>query len=165
MSNEIEQAFEHWWVTSNLVAADPKDGFIAGFLAVKRLDTSKVTRVEVISQGKGRDYVNMDTGNVELSLQDDGKTLKIFIEKLRNNQTNNVEQQKHKLSDIINTDCYIQFDSNEELREWVKKAGIEIDLPIMPHHTVIWLSRFDNHMSLSQPHLNKTIYHHTNIEI
>jgi len=72
---------------------------------------------------------------------------------------------KIKLSEIINTDCYIQFDTNEQLREWVKKAGIEIDLPIMPNHLFIWLSRYDNHMSLTQAHLNKPIHHHTNISI
>lgn len=39
----------------------------------------KVTRVEVIDQ-EGRSYVNWDVRNrVELSYQDDGRTLKIFI--------------------------------------------------------------------------------------
>jgi hypothetical protein len=37
------------------------------------------TRVEVIDQ-KGRSYVNWkQTNKTELSLQDDGKTLKVFI--------------------------------------------------------------------------------------
>ena len=41
--------------------------------------TDKVTRVEVIDQ-EGRSYVNWDDNNkVELSFQDDGKTLKVFI--------------------------------------------------------------------------------------
>jgi hypothetical protein len=40
-----------------------------------------VTRVEVIDEN-GRTYVNWNKNNiVELSLQDDGKTLKIFISK------------------------------------------------------------------------------------
>ena len=39
----------------------------------------KVNRVEVIDQ-KGRSYVNCKpTNKTELSLQDDGKTLKVFI--------------------------------------------------------------------------------------
>lgn len=42
----------------------------------------KVTRVEVIETGKGRAYVNWNKGNkVEAKLQDDGRTLKIFISK------------------------------------------------------------------------------------
>lgn len=45
------------------------------------IDTSKVTRVEVIDQ-KGRSYVNFQpTNKIELSLQDDKRTLKIFIHK------------------------------------------------------------------------------------
>jgi hypothetical protein len=41
--------------------------------------TDKVTRVEVIDE-EGRSYVNWDENNkVELSFQDDGKTLKVFI--------------------------------------------------------------------------------------
>ncbi len=41
--------------------------------------TDKVTRVEVIDQ-EGRSYVNWDDNNkVELSFQDEGRTLKVFI--------------------------------------------------------------------------------------
>ena len=41
--------------------------------------TNKITRVEVIDQD-GRSYVNWDENNlVEISLQDDRRTLKIFI--------------------------------------------------------------------------------------
>lgn len=44
------------------------------------LSLKSVNRVEVIDQ-KGRSYVNWKPGNiVETSLQDQGKTLKIFIE-------------------------------------------------------------------------------------
>ena len=54
------------------------------------MDTSKVTRVEVIDhtkpyeQGGGRAYVfnvqnSIDNLTVELSLQDKGRTLKVFI--------------------------------------------------------------------------------------
>jgi len=43
------------------------------------VDTSKVNRVEVIDES-GRDYVNWNEGNkVELQLQDQNRTLKIFI--------------------------------------------------------------------------------------
>lgn len=43
------------------------------------MKTDKVTRVEIIEIGEGRTYVNMSCNNVELQLQDDNKTLKIFI--------------------------------------------------------------------------------------
>ena len=43
------------------------------------LNTQKVTRVEVIDS-TGRVYVNWNPDNVvEVQLQDDGKTLKVFI--------------------------------------------------------------------------------------
>lgn len=43
------------------------------------LELKKVTRIEVIDQF-GRSYVNKDPSNeVEISLQDDKKTLKVFI--------------------------------------------------------------------------------------
>ncbi len=54
------------------------------------MNTSKVTRVEVIdhtkdvTQGGGRAYFFMKEGvQVELSLQDDDRTLKVFINNLR----------------------------------------------------------------------------------
>lgn len=40
---------------------------------------SKISRVEVI--GNGREYVNMNTGNVTVQYQDDGRTLKVFVQK------------------------------------------------------------------------------------
>lgn len=53
------------------------------------MDTSKVNRVEVIDhtksleEGGGRAYVFWeDSAKVELSLQDEGRTLKVFIAKL-----------------------------------------------------------------------------------
>ena len=48
------------------------------------MDTSKITRVEAIG-ANGREYVNdqIQAGNVWLCLQDDNRTLKIFID---NNQ-------------------------------------------------------------------------------
>lgn len=45
-------------------------------------DTSKVTRVEVIQHSEpynGRAYTNYNSKEVEIQLQDDGKTLKIFL--------------------------------------------------------------------------------------
>ena len=49
---------------------------------VKILDTienlENVTRVEVIDN-HGRSYIHYNAESVEYSLQDDGKTLKIFI--------------------------------------------------------------------------------------
>ena len=43
------------------------------------MDTSKVTRVEVIDDN-GRSYGNWNPDNaVEVQLQDDDKTLKVFI--------------------------------------------------------------------------------------
>ena len=50
-------------------------------LTEEDLVKTKITRVEVIDTN-GRDYVNWDKNNkVQLSLQDDGRTLKIFINK------------------------------------------------------------------------------------
>lgn len=47
------------------------------------MNTDKVTRIEVIDHQShptiGRAYVKTDCQNVSISLQDDGKTLKIFI--------------------------------------------------------------------------------------
>jgi hypothetical protein len=44
-------------------------------------DFEKSTRLEVISNKKGREYVNTKIDGVYgISLQDDGKTIKIFIE-------------------------------------------------------------------------------------
>lgn len=38
-----------------------------------------VSRVEVISE-KGRDYVNTQCSNVRVAIQDDGRTIKIFLQ-------------------------------------------------------------------------------------
>lgn len=49
------------------------------------MDTSKVTRLEVIDHQSepviGRAYTKYNCQNVEAVLQDDGRTLKIFISK------------------------------------------------------------------------------------
>jgi hypothetical protein len=39
----------------------------------------KVTRVEVITSN-GRDFVQYECSNVQVSLQDDGRTIKVFLE-------------------------------------------------------------------------------------
>ena len=44
----------------------------------KILDFDSVTRVEVID-AKGRSYVKYGVTSVELSLQDDARTLKVFL--------------------------------------------------------------------------------------
>ena len=51
----------------------------------KKVNTEKVTRVEVIDHQSnpmiGRAYTKYDCQHVEVDLQDNGKTLKIFISK------------------------------------------------------------------------------------
>lgn len=41
-------------------------------------DTKKITRLEVIDED-GRNYVNLGVKKVEFEVQDEGRTLKIFI--------------------------------------------------------------------------------------
>ena len=43
-----------------------------------KFPVDSITRLEIIEYNNGRAYVNRDLSNVELSLQDDGRTLKIF---------------------------------------------------------------------------------------
>lgn len=48
----------------------------------KKIDTSNVTRVEVIQHSdphNGRAYVNSNAKDVFIEFQDDGRTLKIFL--------------------------------------------------------------------------------------
>ncbi len=48
----------------------------------EKTNTSQVTRVEVIQHSdpyNGRAYTNYNASNVEMHLQDDNKTLKIFL--------------------------------------------------------------------------------------
>ena len=59
----------------------------SAWMQEKAQDFSKVTRVEVIDKN-GRSYTNWDVKSVELQLQDDGRTLKLFIsEQDSNDQT------------------------------------------------------------------------------
>ena len=59
------------------------EDFIAGAKWQQEFnDTSQVTRVEVIQHSEpynGRAYTNYNAKEVEIQLQDDGKTLKIFL--------------------------------------------------------------------------------------
>lgn len=52
------------------------------------MNTDKITRIEVIDHQSepiiGRAYTKHNCEKVELSLQDDGRTLKIFISKKKN---------------------------------------------------------------------------------
>lgn len=43
-----------------------------------KIDKEKISRIEVI--GKGREYVNMNCKIKDISIQDEGKTIKIFLE-------------------------------------------------------------------------------------
>lgn len=73
---------------------------------------------------------------------------------------------KHKLSEIINTDCYIQFDTNEQLREWVKQVELQLSLEI--DDCDIFIRFFDEWgtcCSTDRPFKDYPIHHHTNIEI
>lgn len=45
---------------------------------VDEIDLSKITRVELITY-KGREYVNHNVTRVELQIQDDERTLKLFV--------------------------------------------------------------------------------------
>ena len=49
------------------------------------MQTTKVTRLEIISEN-GREYVNMNCELEDLSYQDDGKTLKVFIKNVKYKQ-------------------------------------------------------------------------------
>lgn len=50
---------------------------------IREKQENKITRVEVIDEN-GRSYVNWDKSNkVEIQIQDNGRTLKVFIAKTR----------------------------------------------------------------------------------
>ena len=46
----------------------------------EQFDFDDVTRVEVITSPKGRKVVNYGTSRVTVSIQDDGRTLKLFYD-------------------------------------------------------------------------------------
>ena len=52
-------------------------------MKTEALDTKKITRVEIIDEN-GRVYVSRDIAGLEVHLQDDDRTLKLFISKHNN---------------------------------------------------------------------------------
>ncbi len=69
------------------------------------MDLSKVSRVEVID-GMGRVYTNWEVGIVDLQLQDDERTLKVFIyedemEKPIEHRKRDAKDELQKLSSFI----------------------------------------------------------------
>ena len=70
----------HLHIKQGVITAEPNDKDLKGG-SLTSTYTDKVTRVEVIDSG-GRAYVSWDKDNkVESQLQDDERTLKIFITK------------------------------------------------------------------------------------
>ena len=72
---EIEQLAKQYWDKQPY----NEDAYVVGYTQCQEemADNSKVTRFEVIDEN-GRVYSKWNC-NVELSYQDDGKTLKVFI--------------------------------------------------------------------------------------
>ena len=71
-----------WTIVNRLNLPEQSDVIEAIKLVTEVLDVSKVSRLEVISYENGREYVNWNKKwnlRIEESLQDDGRTLKIFI--------------------------------------------------------------------------------------
>ena len=80
---EVVERLEGILKWSDRIGSDERYEIKALVKLIKNL-TTKVSRVEVINhQDKpiGRVYTKHDCENVELSLQDNGKTLKVFISK------------------------------------------------------------------------------------
>ena len=61
----------------------------------------KVTRVEVITD-EGREFVRYDCHNVQMSLQDDGRTLKVFLKQEQISEEENEVRFKECLKAINN---------------------------------------------------------------
>jgi hypothetical protein len=77
---------------------------------------------------------------------------------------------KHKLSEIINTDCYVQFDTNEQLREWVTANGIKIHGHNLYGEKSVYLMmtrKAGDMLVCTRPIFvpEQPVYHHTNISI
>ena len=71
-----------WTIVNRINLPEQSDAIEAIQLVIEALDINKVSRLEVISYENGREYVNWNkewTLGIEESLQDDGRTLKIFI--------------------------------------------------------------------------------------
>lgn len=78
---EIEKLTDKWYTEKNQMIPSiiEQKSFINGYTQCQNdmLHDQTVTRFEVIDEN-GRAYTQRDC-NVELSYQDDGKTLKVFI--------------------------------------------------------------------------------------
>jgi hypothetical protein len=76
-ANELPEPYNYG------INSDKKKGFIEGAKwQTEQNNTSKVNRVEVIQHSEpynGRAYTNYNVNNVDIQIQDDGKTLKIFL--------------------------------------------------------------------------------------
>lgn len=81
---EIDELYHKFWIEFNTKYDDNLHyySFVEGYTQYQEdmADTSKVTRFEVIDEN-GRVYVKNSLYNchLELSYQDDGRTLKVFI--------------------------------------------------------------------------------------
>ena len=63
------------------------------------------------------------------------------------------------LQEIIHTDCYVQFDTNEELREWVERNKIDVD-EIYDDELYIRFQKMLLPYSLALPQYPELPYHH-----
>jgi hypothetical protein len=76
-ANELPEPYNYG------INSDKKKGFIEGAKwQTEQNNTLKVNRVEVIQHSEpynGRAYTNYNVNNVDIQIQDDGKTLKIFL--------------------------------------------------------------------------------------
>jgi hypothetical protein len=80
MENNIEKKFDTWCKSTDYAEAD-FCSFKAGYKA-RESDIEKINRVEVINHKSTKFEIGRVLGyrgEIEISLQDDGKTLKIFI--------------------------------------------------------------------------------------
>lgn len=93
------------------------------------MSTSQITRLEVIDD-TGRAFVSWDLASVELSYQDDGRTLKVFIRK-RSGQFNNSLAMKFRelvqkgLEEAVVAKTIHRGPLATKLRELVKKRDLE----------------------------------------
>ncbi len=67
-----------------------------------------ITRVEVIERGIGRLYTNYDVKGAWIDIQDDGKTLKVFINEEKPmssvNETNARTRERNRICGIIESE-------------------------------------------------------------
>ena len=71
---EEEDVAESWWRFAEELGRDVDD-----WTPAAKNSLQDVTRVEVIDE-EGRSYVNTDASDVVVHLQDEGRTLKVFIQ-------------------------------------------------------------------------------------